>query len=96
MLYITRETKTGQTKYRYSASKTQQNSEQQWRPEMMPHPCKINAVKQKGNSAHIVFEQQIMQSFNLLLSNIQQKSMIAGFVVNTDGMREMFAARVFS
>ncbi len=96
MLVLTRENSTGQTKYSFSAGSTQTQGES------FCHPCKTDLVKQTKTPSDLSdlsdlsgIQRQIMQSFDYLLSNIEQKSNIAGFVVNTDGMRDSFASRIF-
>jgi hypothetical protein len=89
MLHLSRDLSTGKTKYTFVANRSQ--SEHQDVSLLHPYTVATRKNRDDGLDASRFY---MIQSFDLLLANIQQKTTLAGFIVNIDGMRDSFASHV--
>jgi hypothetical protein len=97
MLYISRDSKSGQAEYTFVATNARQERQELEGEPHNPDRRRLppSPFKRKNHDSISWNEHNITQSFDLLLSNISSKALLAGYVMDTDRMREKFTSVFF-
>jgi len=94
MLVLSRDGCSGRAKYAYGVRERTDDVNEEYHnivPVAVPVPVLFTQPKV---SAACYMEKQILQSFHILLSNIQRKTETAGFVIDAKGMHDGFMTHV--
>lgn len=90
MLLLSRDGKSGEVKYAHVHVETESVMGLVTR-----YPPPYPSISRKNDTSMQFARNEMINGFNILLSNIQRKTASSGFVVDVEGMHDRFAAYVF-